>query len=105
MDDIQPARDHKESGFRIHFRRAITRSSLDRIEWRVIIIARGIAFTIFGVTQFRIQMPTQPYETLKRCMKPIQKKMSHPDDQEGFPRYGENEEATGVDKDVSQTSP
>jgi hypothetical protein len=50
-------------------------------------------------------MTPQPNEPLEWCMKPIQKKVGHSNDQQGFPRDGENEEAACVEDDVSQTYP
>ena len=103
MDDVEPNRYTKQAGFVIQFGGAITRGSLNGIERAVIIIARGAALSILGVSQFWIQVPAQPYEPLHGRVESVQKEVSHTNDQECFPRDGENEKAACVDKDVDKT--
>jgi hypothetical protein len=96
MSDIEPHTNEKEAGLAISFGGTIARSSLDRVVGRVIIKPRGIAFAIDRINEVRIPVALEPNESLKRCMKPIQKEVSHANHQEGFPRDGKEQKAACV---------
>jgi hypothetical protein len=105
MDDIQPYGYGEDARLVVTLGGPIARSELDFVVWTVVVIARGAALAVFRVVEFRIQMPTEPDESLEGLMEPVQKEVSHTNDQEGFPRDSENEEAACVEDDVSQTYP
>ena len=105
MDDIEPNGHREDTGLVESFGGTITRRSFDFVEWAVIVIARGTALTVFGVVQTRIQVPPKPDKPFHGRVEPVQKEVSHANDQQGFPRDRENEEATGIKDNMSQTDP
>jgi hypothetical protein len=81
MDDVEPNRYTEETRLVVTLGGPIARSELDFVVWTVVVIARGAALAVFGVVEFRIQMPTQPNEPLEGLVKPIQKEVGHANDQ------------------------
>ena len=105
MDDIQPNGHGEDARLMKPLGGAIARSELDFVVRAVVVVSCGAALSVFGVVQFRIQMPTKPNEPFERRMESIQKEMSNTNDQQGFPRDSKDKKTSSINNDVRQTYP